>query len=164
MTRFCICVGMQLWKASEYSKILSASCLCMQALHKVLNMLEYGWIMPYGRVLNMLGNASQGFASGSKFARTQNMVRLWICDGCTGWVCLNKPDYALKMSQFLNNVEYDWIRWYIPKKTESLYARILNVSDAVHSTRSLCKLLSSYRDRHIQNTIKHLRWSVLQKE
>ena len=27
------------------------------------------------------------------------------------------------------------------------YARILNVSDAVHSIRSLCKLLSSYRER-----------------
>ena len=27
------------------------------------------------------------------------------------------------------------------------YARILNVSDAVHNIRSLCKLLSSYRER-----------------
>ena len=44
------------------------------------------------------------------------------------------------------------------------YARILNVSDAVHSVKSRNKLLSSYRDRRIQSTVKHLRWSVLQKE
>ena len=111
MRRDAIVEGFWIFQDSE-----CARCLCMQALHKVLNILEYGWIMPYGRVLNMFGNASQGFASGSKFARTQNMVRLWTCDGCTGWVILNKPDYALKMSQFLSNVEYDWIRWYIPKK------------------------------------------------
>ena len=45
------------------------------------------------------------------------------------------------------------------------YARILNVSDAVHSIRSLYKLLSSYcRQRRTQNTFKHLRWRVLQKK
>ena len=27
----------------------------VEALHKVVNMPEYGWIIPYGRVLNMLG-------------------------------------------------------------------------------------------------------------
>ena len=41
---------------------------------------------------------------------------------------------------------------------------ILNVSDAVQSIRSLYKLLSSCQDRRIQNTDKHLRWGVLQKE
>ena len=30
--------------------------------------------------------------------------------------------------------------------------------------RSLYKLLSNYRDRRFQNTVKHLRWGVLQKE
>ena len=44
------------------------------------------------------------------------------------------------------------------------YARILDVSDAVNSIRSLYKLLSSYRDKRIQNTVKHIRWNVLQKE
>ena len=33
----------------------------MQAMHKVLNMPEYGWIMPYGRVLNMPGQRFTGF-------------------------------------------------------------------------------------------------------
>ena len=50
------------------------------------------------------------------------------------------------------------------KKQNAEYARILNVSDAVHSTRSLHNLLRSYQDRRIQNTVKYLRWSVLQKD
>ena len=41
---------------------------------------------------------------------------------------------------------------------------ILNVSDVVHSMRSLYNLLGSYRDRRIQNTVKHLRESYFQKE
>ena len=49
------------------------------------------------------------------------------------------------------------------KKHGAEYARILNMSDAVHSIRSLYKLLSSYRDRPIQDTAEHLRCSVLQK-
>ena len=67
-------------------------------------------------------------------------------------------EYALIM---LNMIEHADI---FPKKQSSEYARILNVSDAVHSIRSLYKLLSSYRDRCIQNTVNYLRWSVLQKE
>ena len=35
---------------------------------------------------------------------------------------------------------------YIPEKTSAEFARILNVSDAVQSIRSLYKLLSSYDD------------------
>ena len=38
------------------------------------------------------------------------------------------------------------------------------MSDAVHIFRSLYKLLSSYRDRRIQNTVKYLRRSILQKK
>ena len=40
---------------------------------------------------------------------------------------------------------------------------VLNVFDAAHSIRSLYKLLNSYQYRHIQNTVNHLRWTVLQK-
>ena len=50
------------------------------------------------------------------------------------------------------------------KKQSAEYARILNESAAVYNIWSLYKLLSSYLDRRIQNTVKHLRWSVLQKE
>ena len=38
---------------------------------------------------------------------------------------------------------------HIPEKQSAEYVRILNVSDAVHSIRSLYKLLTSYWDRHI---------------
>ena len=65
-------------------------------------------------------------------------------------------------SIMLNMVEYTDV--YL-KKQNAEYARIiLNVSDAVYSIRSLYNLLSSYQDRHIQNTVKYFRWSVLQKE
>ena len=54
----------------------------------------------------------------------------------------------------LNVIEYADV--YL-KKQSAEYARIiLNVSDAVHSIRSLI-LLSSYQDRRNQNTVKHFR-------
>ena len=73
----------------------------------------------------------------------------------------------------VNRLEYASI---YANKQSSEYARILNVSVTIHRIRSLFKLLSSYRDRgvqitkelsrqrRIQNTIKHLRCSVLQKK
>ena len=79
------------------------------------------------------------------------MARLSICKCYTGcWICLNKPEYALIMSQYawiyLNNAEYDWICQHIPekKKQSAEYAKILNKSDPLHSIRSLHELLSSY--------------------
>ena len=53
----------------------------------------------------------------------------------------------------LNMLEYACI--YLNKQS-SEYARILNVSDAVHIIRSLWKLLSCYQERRIQSTVKHL--------
>ena len=67
----------------------------------------------------------------------------------------------LDASVMLNIIEY--ADFYLQKQSAE-YTRILNISDAVHSIRSLYKLLSSYRDRRIQNTVKHLRFSFLQKE
>ena len=63
----------------------------------------------------------------------------------------------------LNILEYPCI--YLNKQS-SEYTRILNISDAGHSIRSLYKLMSSHRDStisSIQNIIKQLRWSLLQK-
>ena len=40
--------GFWIFQDSKYGRFLR-----MQALQKVLNMSEYGWIMPYDRVLNM---------------------------------------------------------------------------------------------------------------
>ena len=83
--------------------------LNMQALHKVLDMPEYGWIMPYGRVLNMPGPRWQCFklTYSSNYVRAQNMARLLISEGYKGcWICLNKSEYALIMSQ------YEWKAGY----------------------------------------------------
>ena len=56
------------------------------------------------------------------------MARLWICEGYTGcWICLNMIEY---------------VGIYLKKQSDE-YTRItLNVSDAVHSIRSLYNLLS----------------------
>ena len=129
--------------------------LHMQALHKVLNMPEYSWVMPHGRstVLNM---PSQHLTVLNKLP-VLNMSGLRLCQVCEHvrvtpcWICLNKLEYALIMSQ------YDEYSLITLKKNSTEYTRILQVSDAVHSIRSLYKLRSSYRGRCIQNTAKHLR-------
>ena len=115
MCQDAIMEGFWIFKDSEY-----ASLLLMQAFRKVLNMPEYGWIMTYGRVLNMPG---QFRASGSKYDSAQNMAKLLICEDYTGcWIYLNKPEYALIMSQYawicLNNTEYDWICQHKPENME----------------------------------------------
>ena len=111
MTGFWLCVGMQLWKDSAYSRIPSMPGFC------VYKRCTRFWIW--------LFNVSQGFqqASSSKYARAQNMTRLGICEGYTGcWICLNKPEYTL-MPQYawicLNNAEYHWMCRHLPEKTES---------------------------------------------
>ena len=48
--------GFWILQDSEYTRFLH-----MQALHKALNIAEYGWIIPYGRVLNMPGPRFTGF-------------------------------------------------------------------------------------------------------
>ena len=48
--------GFWIFHAFKYARFL-----CMQALHKVLNVPEYSWIIPYDWVLNMPCNVSQGF-------------------------------------------------------------------------------------------------------
>ena len=53
----------------------------------------------------------------------------------------------------LNIIQYASI--YL-KKQIARYARILNVSDAVHSIRSLHKLLTSYRDKEVFRTLSNI--------
>ena len=50
-------------------------------------------------------------------------------------------------------IEYAGI--YLTKQSAE-YARILNVSDAVHSISSLYNLLSSYRDRDVFRTLSNI--------
>ena len=56
-------------------------------------------------------------------------------------------------SKTLNMIKYAGI-YLIQQSAE--YARILNVSDAVHSIRSLYKLLSSYREREVLRTMSNI--------
>ena len=53
----------------------------------------------------------------------------------------------------LNMIEYAGIHL---KKQSAEYARILNVSDALHSIRSLYKLLTSYRDGDVFRTLSNI--------
>ena len=53
----------------------------------------------------------------------------------------------------LRMIEYAGI--YL-KKQSAEYARILNVSDAVHSIKSLYKLLSSYQNRGLFRTLSNI--------
>ena len=68
-------------------------------------------------------------------------------------------EYLLIM---LNVLEYACISL---KKQSSGYDRILNESDAVHSIKSLYKLLSSYRDRDVMRTLPNIYdWGFCQKK
>ena len=112
MHRDAIMEGFWIFQDSKYARFLQ-----MQVLHKVLNMPEYGWIMSEETVLIKTGiwiclvKVWQSFkcASSSKYARVQNMARLWICEGYTGsWICLNKPEYTSICINVLHNAEYAW--------------------------------------------------------
>ena len=59
MRRDAIMEGFRIFQDSEYARFLR-----MQASDKLLNIAEYGWIMPYGRVLNTPG---QGVLKMSEF-------------------------------------------------------------------------------------------------
>ena len=112
-----------IFQDSEYARFLH-----MQELHKVVNMPGYGQIIPERTVLTMaelwtcLVKVSQEFwiSSGSKYARTRKMARLWIREAYTMcWICLNRCEYALIIPQHawacLNKAEYAWICINIPE-------------------------------------------------
>ena len=95
-------------------------------------------------ILNILNTLALWIWQGHEYARaTQGAEYAWI-----------KPEYVLIMSQCawicLNtmNITLNLIKYVgIYLKNSAEYARILNVSDTVHSIKSLHKLLSSCRDR-----------------
>ena len=53
--RNAIMEGFWIFQDSEYAMFMR------KVLHKVLNMPQYSWIMPYDRVLNMAGQRFTGF-------------------------------------------------------------------------------------------------------
>ena len=116
MCRDIIMEGFWIFQDSKYVKFLH-----MQALHKVLNVPEYRWVITYGRLLNMPGQRSTVPVLNQPGLRI--WTRLWRSEGYKGcWICLNKSEYALIMSHYewicLNNAEYDWICQGPPEKAE----------------------------------------------
>ena len=87
------------------------------------------------------------YTSECSYGRVLNIPGFWLCQ-------------VSAYASITEGSEYVWI-WL--NKLSCGYAWILNGSDAVHSVRSLYKLLSSYQHRHIQNMFKHLRWIVFAK-
>ena len=67
-------------------------------------------------------------------------------------------DYA---SIMLNVLEYASI--YLRKQSPD-YAKILNASDAVHSIRSLYKLLRNYRERNVFKTLSNISVGAIRKK
>ena len=112
MRQDAILEGFWIFQNSKYARFPN-----MQALHKVLNMPESGWIMPYGKVLTAW-STFHNFTSSSKYARAQNMARLWMRELQR---VLNKPECMLIMTQYawicLDNAKYDWMCQHIPGKT-----------------------------------------------
>ena len=95
------------------------------------------------------------------------MGRLRICECYTGyWIWLNNPEYVLIMLQYayvlimLNMITCAGI--YL-KKQPWIWKNSEYIRWSTH-IRSLYKLLSSYQDRCIENTVKHLRWSVCKRQ
>ena len=98
--------GFWIFQNSEYFRFLR-----MQALRFRICLKNCS---DYGRVMNMTGFIGCWTSSASKYARAPNMTRLWFCEGYSGlWICLDKPEYALVMSQYawiwLNSAKYAWI-------------------------------------------------------
>ena len=91
------------------------------------------------------------------------MARLRVCEGYARCeICLDKPEYALIMCQFLwvcfNNAEYDWICWHIPEKTGYWICQnseCIWCSKHHKVTAHITERLS--RQWRIQYTVKHLR-------
>ena len=138
--------GFRVCQVSAYARVAQGS--------------EYNWIwlnnhLWQDSVLNMPGQRFTG-TSGFKYSRAQNVARLWICKGYTGcWICLNKPEYALIMPQYLwicfNNTEYDWtyrptpekIYWWICQNSECVCTNYW----AIIETKTKFRTLSNTEDK-----------------
>ena len=122
-----ICKFSLIWQGSEcvsgcnYASVLNtpgSQVFQVSAYASVAQGSEYAWIWLYNALSQgpeYAWSTFQGFknASGSKYTRVQNIIRLWICGGYTLCWCLNNPEYALIMSHMceytsitLNMIEY----------------------------------------------------------
>ena len=78
-------------------------CICITQGSENAQILLFWENCPnYAKVVECLVKVSESFkyTASSKYARDQNMAGFWISEDYTGcWICLNKPKYALIMSQ-----------------------------------------------------------------
>ena len=185
MSEFWIFVNFhQIWQGSEYElgcnygRVLNIpwfQVYQVSAYASIAQGSEYAWIWLNNTVWQGSEYAWSTFHRALNKPLVLNMVGCRIWQGCEyvmvtqgaeyAWISLNMPLKCLNICEYtLITLNMIWYAGIYLKKQSTEYARILSVSVALHSIRSLYKLLSSYRNRHIQNTVKHLRWSVLQKE
>ena len=87
---------------------------------------------------------SSGYNSGSNYRRIVNIAEFLICKS---YRVLNMPQNG---GIWLNMVECVWIgreyAWIYNNRQDSEYANVLNTFHAIHSLRSLYKLMSTYGD------------------
>ena len=125
-----------------------------------------------------LNKQNSEYASGPKYARILNMLKLWIWQ-CSKYgnvtqrseyatTCLDKvlniswvqdSAYA-RIHRVLNMYEFvlKWLNRY-----ERSTDKVLNIYHTIHSVMLLHKLMSTYWERSIQNRVKDLGWSTLEK-
>ena len=125
-----------------------------------------------------LNKQNSEYASGLKYAKILNMLKLWIRQ-CSKYanvtqrseyarICLDKvlniswvqdSAYA-RIHRVLNMYEFvlKWLNRY-----ERSTDKVLNIHHTIHSVMSLHKLMSTYWERSIQNRVKDLGWSTLEK-
>ena len=89
--------GLWIFQVSKYTKFLH-----MQVVHKVLNMPEYGWIIPEKKLFWLW--QSSAFAL-SKFHRVLNMPLVLNMPGLRLWQIVNMRG----LHRVLNIPEYTWI-------------------------------------------------------
>ena len=146
MRRDTIMEEVWIFQDSEYARLLR-----IQALHKVLNMPEYGWMMLYDRVLNVAGELSTGFyislqfqiCQGSEYGKVVNMRGLHRV--------LNKPQWP---SMWLTMPEYNW------KKIEPNIPEF-RICLIQYIAWGQCTNYWAVTERRIQNIAKRSRWSTL---
>ena len=126
----------------------------------VLTMPKF-WIRQnseYDRVLNM--PALRSVLNVPKYALAEFWILSWsqICQNSEHGRVLNMQE----LHRVLNMSQYVWIclkrPWISLNMSEyAIMGRVLNMYQTIHSVRCLL------RNRRIQNTVKNLRWSALEK-
>ena len=126
----------------------------------VLTMPKF-WIRQnseYDRVLNM--RALRSVLNVPKYALAEFWILSWsqICQNSEHGRVLNMQE----LHRVLNMSQYVWIclkrPWISLNMSEyAIMGRVLNMYQTIHSARCLL------RNRRIQNTVKNLRWSALEK-